>query len=134
MYQEIKLIGNLGRDPEMRYTPNGQAVTNFSIAVNRKYTTGDGEKKEDITWFDIAAWGKAAEACNTYLFKGSKVFVSGRLISDDNGNPEIFTRNNGEPGTKFSVSAGQVLFLTPKGEVEGSSGPAKEEPQDDIPF
>ena len=78
---KIIVIGNLGRDPEMRYTPNGQAVTSFSIASSRKHTTAVGEQREETEWFSCQAWGKLAETCNQYLTKGQQVYVEGRLKS-----------------------------------------------------
>lgn len=76
---KILVVGNLGRDPEMRYTPDGQAVTTFSVADSRRYTTAAGEKKESTEWFSVTAWGKQADLCNEYLRKGRQVLVEGRL-------------------------------------------------------
>ena len=76
---KILLIGNLGRDPEMSYTPNGVAVTKFSIAVNRVTKSPSGERQDETDWFNIVAWRQLAETCNTYLRKGSKIYVEGRL-------------------------------------------------------
>lgn len=78
---KIIVIGNLGRDPEMRYTPNGQSVTSFSVASTRKYTTSTGEQREETEWFNVSAWGKLGETCNQYLAKGRQVYVEGRLRS-----------------------------------------------------
>ena len=78
---KIIVIGNLGRDPEMRYTPNGQSVTSFSVASNRKYTTASGEQREETEWFNVNAWGRLADLCNQYLTKGRQVYVEGRLSS-----------------------------------------------------
>ena len=78
---KIIVIGNLGRDPEMRYTPNGQSVTSFSIASSRRYTTSAGEQREETEWFNVSAWGRHAELCNQYLTKGRQVYVEGRLHS-----------------------------------------------------
>ncbi len=78
---KIIVIGNLGRDPEMRYTPSGQSVTSFSIASNRRYTTASGEQREETEWFNVNAWGRMAELCNQYLTKGRQVYVEGRLHS-----------------------------------------------------
>ena len=75
---KIIVIGNLGRDPEMRYTPSGQSVTSFSIASNRRYTTG-GEQRDETDWFNVSAWGRLADTCNQYLTKGQQVYVEGRL-------------------------------------------------------
>ena len=137
MYQTIILAGNLGRDPEMRYTPSGQAVTSFSVATNRQYTNNNGETIKETIWFRISAWGKMAETCNQYLKKGSRVLVEGRLVPDNaTGGPRIWTRQDGTSGSSFEVSAQTVRFLTARGEEEGSF-PASEPGQvaeDDIPF
>ena len=77
MYHTIIIVGNLGRDPEMRYTPSGQAVTNFNVATNRQYTASDGSQVKETIWFRVSSWGKQAETCNQFLKKGSKVLVEG---------------------------------------------------------
>jgi single-strand DNA-binding protein len=123
MYQLLIIVGNLGRDPEMRYTPSGQAVTNFSVATSRKYTDGSGQQVQETTWFQVSAWGKAAEACNTYLKKGSKVLVEGRLTPDPKtGGPRIWQGAEG-PGTSYQVTANTVRFLSSRGEGEGDHEP-----------
>lgn len=78
---KIIVIGHLGRDPEMRYTPNGQSVTSFSVASSRRYTTSSGERREETEWFNVSAWGRLGELCNQYLTKGRQVYVEGRLHS-----------------------------------------------------
>jgi single-strand DNA-binding protein len=75
------IIGNLGGDPEMRYTPTGRPFTSFSVACNRTYNTQEGERREETEWFRVTAWGRLAEVCSQYLSKGSRVFVEGRLSS-----------------------------------------------------
>lgn len=75
----VIIMGNLGKDPELRYTASGTAVANFSVAINSNYTDASGEKKEQTTWVNVVAWKKTAEACSEYLKKGSKVLVQGRL-------------------------------------------------------
>lgn len=119
--QQITLLGNLGSDPEMRYTPDSQAVVGFRIAVNRKYTGKTGEVKE-TAWFSVSAWGKLAEACGQYLKRGSKVLVTGRLRVDPaTGGPRVFTKKDGTLGASFEVTADDVTFLG--GTNEESSGP-----------
>lgn len=102
---KVLLIGNLGADPEMRYTPGGKAVTTFRIAVNRTWRDGSGEQQEDTQWFRIVAWNQLAEICNRYLSKGRQCFVEGRLQ----------TRSwEGQDGTRrytTEVVAREVLFL-----------------------
>jgi single-strand DNA-binding protein len=138
MYQNLIIVGNLGRDPEMRYTPSGQAVTNLNVATNRKYTTSDGNQVEETTWFRVSTWGKTAEACNQYLKKGSKVLVEGRLNPDpDTGGPRIWTRQDGTSAASFELTANQVRFLSTRVEDEGAytanDSQGISEPED-IPF
>ncbi|HEX9018023.1 MAG TPA: single-stranded DNA-binding protein [Anaerolineaceae bacterium] len=135
-FHTIILIGNLGRDPEMRYTPSGQPVTSFSVASNRSYTGSDGQKVDETIWFRITAWGKQAETCNQFLRKGSKVLVEGRLVPDKNGGPRIWQKQDGTSGASFEVTASTVRFLSTRGEG-GSGEPAMEgggPGEDDIPF
>jgi single-strand DNA-binding protein len=136
-FHTVILIGNLGRDPEMRYTPSGQPVTSFSVASNRSYTGSNGEKVDETIWFRVTAWGKQAETCNQYLRKGSKVLVEGRLTPDKNGGPRIWTKQDGTSGASFEVTASTVRFLSSRG--EGGAGEPMEEHQgeaggDEIPF
>ncbi len=143
MYQTIIIVGNVGRDPEMRYTPSGQAVTSFSVATNRQYTNNNGETVKETIWFRISAWGKTGETCNQYLKKGSKVLVEGRLTADPaTGGPRIWQAQDGTSRASFEVSAQTVRFLSSRGETESSgagSAPAAEEggapaENEDIPF
>lgn len=124
MYQKIIIVGNLGRDPEMRYTPSGQPVTNFSVATNRKWTNTDGTPGEETIWFRVTAWGRLGETCNQYLSKGRQVLVEGRLRPDPaTGGPRIWTRQDGTAGASFEITALNVRFLG--GRAEGAAmGPA----------
>ncbi|GAB1469913.1 single-stranded DNA-binding protein [Chloroflexota bacterium] len=140
-YHKIIIIGNLGREPEMRYTPSGQAVTSFSVAVNETYTNNNGEKIKKTVWFRVTTWGKQAETCNQYLKKGQQVLVEGRMNADPaTGGPKIFTRQDGTTGSSFEITAQTVRFLSARGETD--SGPvagggmdmAELPPEDDIPF
>ena len=138
MYQKIIIAGNLGRDPEMRYTPSGQAVTNFSVATNRQYTASDGQLVKETTWFRISAWGRLAETCNQYLKRGSKVLIEGRLNADpQSGGPRVYTRQDGSSGASFEITADTVRFLSTRAEDESyqASAPASSQMEDDdIPF
>ena len=139
MYHTIIVVGNLGRDPEMRYTPSGQAVTNFSVATNREYTASSGEKVKETTWFRISAWGRLAETTNQYLRKGSRVLVEGRLTPDQaTGGPRIWNRQDGTPAASYEITANTVRFLSTRGEDEGGYYDAGEfgSPvgEDEIPF
>jgi single-strand DNA-binding protein len=141
MYHTIIIVGNLGKDPEMRYTPSGQPVTSFSVATNRQYTGNNGELVKEVIWFRVTAWGKQAEICNQYLKKGSKVLVEGRLTPDKaTGGPRVWTKQDGTAGASFEVNASTVRFLS--GREEGGSMGGGEmgggnfvgAPEDDIPF
>ena len=141
MYHTIIIVGNLGRDPEMRYTPSGQAVTNFSVATSRQYTGSDGGTVKETIWFRVSTWGKSAETCNQYLRKGSKVLVEGRLVADQStGGPKIWTKQDGTHGASFEISASTVRFLSSRGEDEGSYGAGEgavshlADSDDNIPF
>ncbi|MGB8648751.1 MAG: single-stranded DNA-binding protein [Anaerolineae bacterium] len=123
MYQLLVLVGNLGRDPEMRYTPTGTPVTTFSIATSRKWTDASGQPKEETAWFRVSVFGKQAEICNQYLAKGRKVLVEGSLIVDDKtGGPRVYTRKDGTAAASFEVRASTVRFLSPKGENADAGG------------
>jgi single-strand DNA-binding protein len=133
MLQKIILIGNLGRDPEMRYLPDGRPVTSFSLATNRSYTGSDGQRVKDTTWFRISVFGNQAEPCNNFLAKGSKVYVEGRLQSDPaTGGPKMFPRQDGTLGTAFEVISSSVQFLDSKS--ESGDRVSGDIPDDEIPF
>jgi len=105
---KIMLIGNLGRDPEMNYTPEGTAVAKFSIAVRRFKKSSTGEGQDEADWFNIVAWRDLAERSSTYLKKGQKVFIEGRLSI------RKYTDKNGIERTAIEVIATDMEFLTPK--------------------
>jgi single-strand DNA-binding protein len=129
MFHKVILVGNLGKDPEMRYTPGGQPVTSFSVASNRSYTDSSGQKVDETIWFRVGVWGKQAEACKQYLEKGKQVLVEGRLICDkQTGGPRTFKRQNGETGTSFEITAEVVRFLGQRGEAK------QPDAQEEIPF
>lgn len=137
MYHKVILAGNLGRDPEMRYTPSGQAVTNLSVATNRTYTGSDGQQVKETVWFRVSVWGKPAEACNQYLRKGRQVLIEGRLNPDDNGNPRTWTGQDGETRASFEVTADRVQFIGGRSDSDGYGGePSGGSPvtDDEIPF
>jgi single-strand DNA-binding protein len=141
MYHTLIIVGNVGKDPEMRYTPSGQAVTSFSVATNRQYTTGNGEQVKETIWFRVTTWGKQAEVCNTYVKKGMKVLVEGRLTPDKaTGGPRIWQKSDGSSGASFEVTAGTVRFLSARGEgggeapMAGGMEHAEMPSEDEIPF
>ena len=134
MYQTLILIGNLGRDPEMRFTPSGQPVTTMSVATNRRYNNADGQPVKETTWFRITVWGKQAEACNQHLHKGSRVLVEGRLTPDpETGGPHIW-ENNGKYGASFDVTASAVRFVSSRESADESETHANSSNETDIPF
>jgi single-strand DNA-binding protein len=134
MYQTIILIGNLGKDPEMRFTPSGQPVTTLSVATNRRYNNANGQPVKETTWFRITVWGKQAEACNQYLHKGSRVLVEGRLTPDpETGGPHIW-ENNGKYGASFEVTASAVRFVSRREDADESEMPINTSNESDIPF
>lgn len=135
MYQKIIVIGNLGRDPELRYMADGKAVTNFSIATSNTYTKQDGTRVEETTWFRISAWGKLAETCNQYLSKGRKVLVEGRLIADkETGGPRTHTKQDGSVSASFEIKADTVKFLSGKNDDVGQAGQVLAQEDSEIPF
>ena len=140
MYHTIIIVGNLGKDPEMRYLPSGQAVTSFNVATNRQYTGSDGQPVKETIWFRVSVWGKQAESSNQYLKKGSKVLVEGRLTPDPaTGGPRLWTRQDGTPASSFEVNAATVRFLSSRGEGDAFQGgpdaaPATDSGDEAIPF
>jgi len=99
------IIGNVGTDPEMRYTANGRAVTSFRVAANRSFTTAEGERREETEWFAVVAWQKLAEQCSQYLQKGRRVYVEGRLRTRSWDTPD------GQRRFRTEVIADRVIFL-----------------------
>ncbi len=133
MFHTIILVGNLGKDPEMKYTPSGQPVTNFSVASNRSYNDANGQPVKETIWFRVTAWGKLAENCSQHLQSGSKVLVEGRLTPDpDTGGPRVWNRQDGSSGASYEVTASTVRFLSSRGENGGET--AGSPGSDDIPF
>ena len=134
MYQKVVIVGYLGTDPEMRFTPSGVPVTSFRVAVNRRWTSGDGQLQEKTTWFRVTAWRKLAEQCNQYLSKGRLVLVEGDV------DVSAWLDSEGNPRATLELTARNVRFLGGR-HTEGVSGSPSEvaEPSgdfldDDIPF
>ena len=129
---KITIIGNVGGEPEMRFTPNGKPVTTFSVATNYVFSGADGERKQETEWFNVVAWNRLAEQCNQFLAKGRLVYVEGRLRS------RKWEGQDGQQRTTIEVIANRVLFhdrkSTAPSEGKGDdSAPGDVEP-DDIPF
>ena len=129
----VMIIGNLGGEPEMRFTPNGNPVTSFRVATNRVYTTPEGERKEETEWFAIVTWGRLAENCNQFLTKGQRVYAEGRLHT------RTWESQDGQKHSRPEIIANRVIFLDrraagplPEEKIE-ESGISELEPED-IPF
>jgi single-strand DNA-binding protein len=113
-YNKIHIIGNLGRDPELRYTPQGTAVCQFSVATNERRRDKAGEQQDITTWFRITAWGKQAETASKYLSKGRRVYVEGRLHMEE------WTDREGKARQTLEVNASEIQFLdSGAGDMEG---------------
>lgn len=102
---KIIIIGNLGRDPEMRYSTSGNPMTHFSVAENRRYTTASGEQREETEWFNCTAFGRLADVCNQYLTRGQHVYIEGRLRSQQ------YERRDGSPGFSLNVTVLEMQLL-----------------------
>ena len=120
-YNIVVLMGNLTKEPELRYIPSGAAVCNFGLAVNRSYTDGNGEKQEDVTFVDIVCWNRLAEVTAEYLHKGSPAFIEGRLQQ------RSWETEDGQKRHKLEVVARSVQFLS-------SGKPSQDEDDPDVPF
>lgn len=135
MHQKLTICGHLGRDPEMRHAPSGQAVTSFNVATNRKWTGSDGQPQEETVWFKVSAWGRQAETCNQYLHKGSLVLVEGRLSVDkETGGPRIWTDQSGAPRATYEMTAQEVKFLGGGHSSDGSDNVPEAMTEEEIPF
>jgi len=129
------VIGHLGKDPEMRYTPSGRPVTTFSIAVSRSWNTADGERRTETEWFNIVAWGNLAEICKQYLNKGQQVYVEGRLQT------RRWEDKEGQKHTSVEVVANEMMMLgdrrdnnkTQESDQE-DEGPEPVADEDEFPF
>ena len=130
---KVTVIGNVGNEPEMRFTPNGKPVTSFSVATNWAYNTPEGERKQETEWFNIVAWNRLAEQCNQFLGKGRLVYVEGRLRTRN------WEGQDGQQHSRPEVIANRVIFLDkkaagflPEDKIDDSGGGELE--PDDVPF
>ncbi len=136
-YQKLIIVGNLGRDPEMRYTPDGTPVTDFSVATNRRWTNSDGSQGEETVWFRVSVWRRQAEVAAQYLSKGRQVMIEGRLKPDRaTGGPRIWTGQDGVARASYEMTADRIIFLGGRstGGDEEVSEPGAEYSEDEIPF
>jgi len=126
---KVMIIGRLGREPEMRYTPSGRPVTSFSVATSRTWTTPDGDRREETEWFNVVAWGNLAEICKQQLTKGQQVYVEGRLQT------RRWEDNEGKKHYTTEIVASEMIMLGER--RESATGPLVQEssPEDDeFPF
>jgi len=129
---KVMLIGNVGTDPEMRFTANGNPVTSFRVATSRTYTTSDGERRPETEWFTVVAWKKQAESCNQFLHKGQRVYVEGSLRT------RSWEGRDGQKRVTAEVIANRVLFLdrqavaTLPGEEVPTEAPVEAAPEEEI--
>lgn len=133
---KVMIIGNLGKDPEMRFTANGSSVVQFPVAVSRNIPTQDGSRREETEWFNVVAWNKLAELCNQYLQKGRRVYIEGRLQT------RSWDGQDGQKRYRTEVIANEVQFLDTQREGAGvGSGRGSRDSDagdfadaDDLPF
>ncbi len=132
---KVMIIGHLGKDPEMRYTPSGRPVTTFTVAVSRSWNSADGERHAETEWFNVVAWGNLAEICKQYLAKGQQVYVEGRLQT------RRWDDKEGQKHTSVEIVANEMMML---GDRRDANHPSDEQPlaaegesaapEDEFPF
>ena len=128
---KVMVIGNLGTDPEMRFTPSGNQVTSFRIASTRTYTTSEGERKQETEWFTVVTWGKLAETCNQFLAKGRRAYVEGRLRT------RSWEGQDGQKRFTTEIVANRVIFLDRPGVAplpEEAEDAVEEIQPEELPF
>jgi single-strand DNA-binding protein len=126
---KVMIIGNLGRDPEMRYTPSGRPVTTFSVATSRSWNTSEGEKHVETEWFNVVAWSNLAEICKQYLIKGQQVYIEGRLQT------RHWDDQEGNKHTSVEIVANEMIILGERRETgETTSETETVEEEEEFPF
>ena len=125
---KVLIIGNLGRDPEMRYTPTGRPVTAFSVAVNRSWIASDGDRREDTEWFNVVAWGNLAEICKQHLHKGQSVYVEGRLQTRG------WEDQEGKKHYRTEIVANEMIMLSDRREGDDQPDLISSGDEEEFPF
>jgi single-strand DNA-binding protein len=133
---KVQIIGHLGKDPEMRYTPSGRPVTTFSVAVSRSWNSADGERHAETEWFNVVAWGNLAEICKQYLVKGQQVYIEGRLQT------RRWDDKEGQKHTSVEIVANEMMMLgdrrdsTNTNQTQETDAPPADNPvaEDEFPF
>jgi single-strand DNA-binding protein len=124
---KVMIIGHLGRDPEMRYTPSGRPVTTFSVATSRSWNTSNGERRSETEWFNVVAWSNLAEICNQYLVKGQQVYIDGRLQTRQ------WEDDEGKRHSSVEIVANEMIMLGKRRSSENESD-KEDEGEDEFPF
>lgn len=128
---KVMIIGHLGKDPEMRYTPSGRAVTTFNVAVSRSWNSSDGERRSETEWFKVVSWGNLAEICNKYLTKGQQVYIEGRLQT------RRWEDKEGNQRKSVEVVANEMTMLGERRDKNSSNSLEETPPdinEDEFPF
>ncbi len=125
---KVMIIGRLGREPEMRYTPSGRPVTTYSIVTSRSWNTSDGERHTETEWFNVVAWGSLAEICKQYLTKGQQVYVEGRLQT------RYWEDNDGNRHNSTEIVANEMIMLGERRDSNHAEDEAESEEEDEFPF
>ena len=126
---KVMVIGNVGRDPEMRYIPSGKPVTSFSVATSRSWTNSEGERREETEWFNVVAWGNLAEICKQHLRKGQQVYVEGRLQT------RSWEDHDGRKRFRTELVANEMIMLGKRGDILEEVEPVGEEKgMEEFPF
>ncbi len=141
-YQKVIIVGNLGRDPEMRYTADGTPVTTLNVATNRRWNNADGSRGEETVWFRVTAWRRQAETAAQYLSKGRQVMVEGRMTPDKaTGGPRTWQAQDGSWRASYEMTADRVIFLQGSGDAgsrgggdSDNMGSPEQTLEDEIPF
>ncbi len=124
---KVMVIGNVGRDPEMRYIPSGKPVTSFSVATSRSWTNAEGERREETEWFNVVAWGNLAEICKQHLCKGQQVYVEGRLQT------RSWEDREGRKRFRTELVANEMIILGKRGDPSETADPV-DEGTEEFPF
>lgn len=125
---KVMIIGRLGKDPEMRYTPSGRPVTTFSVATSRSWNTADGERRTETEWFNVVAWSSLAEICNQYLVKGQQVYIEGRLQSRQ------WEDDQGKRHSSVEIVANEMIMLGKRRSNDTTNNEVENIEEDEFPF
>ena len=125
---KVMIIGNLGRDPEMRYTPSGRPVTTFSVATSRSWNTSEGEKHVETEWFNVVAWSNLAEICKQYLIKGQQVYIEGRLQT------RHWDDQEGNKHTSVEIVANEMIILGERRDTGETTSETETVEEEEFPF